>query len=116
MARRVYAVDAVSGAAPDIAFLVGTETVREAGLDLVELARFCESPAVVHHVEDADEPDRIGRELLPALRDIEQALVGREAEAVRPLEIIGDDGEGAVPGVEPKDAAGGNSGSCLPPS
>ena len=37
------------------------------------------------------------------IRDIEQALIRREGDAVRPIEIVGDDADFARGGVDPED-------------
>jgi len=45
--------------------------------------------AIVENLEDADVTHRVGRELAPTLRHVEQALVRRKGKAVRPLEVVG---------------------------
>jgi len=52
------------------------------------------------YVEATDVLARLGIKLIAALGDVEQALVGRECKAVRPLEVIRSDGEIACGGIQ----------------
>ncbi len=91
---------AVGGAAPEASVLVEAEPVGKAGCDLVKDSAPRELLAVVENVEDADVLHRVGRELAPAFGHVEQALVGREGKAVRPLEVVGHHLQAAVLRVE----------------
>ena len=102
-AAGIDAVHPVGGAAPEIAVLVDTEPVAVARLDLVEDVAAGEPPAVRGEREDADILFRIRFRLVAGLGDVEQALVWREGEPVRPVEIAGDDAHLAAQRVEPID-------------
>ena len=72
-------------AAPQIAGDVAAETVGRAGAAVHEHPAVGELAAVVDHVIDLDQPVGIAARL----HDVEALLVRREADAVRPHEIVG---------------------------
>src|SRR5262249_52724682 len=84
---------------PEIAIDVTAHAVRIAALPVDEHAATGELPAVVDHVEDADQAVGIAARL----RNVELLLVGREADAVRPREVGSHDRHLAGGAVDPID-------------
>ena len=74
-----------AGTGPQVAVHVGTDSVRRGGLHVDEHAPVCESVAV--HVEHADVGGVFGAVGAPGVDDVQQRLVGAEAQAVGALEV-----------------------------
>src|SRR5919202_4724063 len=88
LALRADAMHAATCAAPEIAVLVHLQPVAIAGLHLVEDLPARQRPAVGGEVEGTDVLPRRVLYLAPRLGDIEAALVEREDEPVRPVEVV----------------------------
>ena len=86
------------------ALFVATEPVGKAGRHGVPHLARRQPRAFLQHLVKADVAFRVLGELHPAFGHEEKALVRREAEPVRPLHIVRDDTQAAVPRVEPIEA------------
>ena len=104
-AVRGEAVDAVAGRAPDVAAGVDAEAVEGARLADREVVAVVDGLAVERDRVGADLGLVVGAVAAAGVADVEQRLVGREGDAVRLDEVVDDEGDGAVIGVDAVDVA-----------
>src|SRR5262249_2029788 len=102
----VEAGAAPAGGRPQVAVAIGPDTIRITGTHLYKDATVTQAPIL--DVEDADVGGRAG------IDDIDQPLVGREAQPGRPVEVGGHHGRLAAARVEPVDIARQLEGRLVP--
>ena len=102
-ARRIDAVHAVAGAAPDVAVLVAANAVGVARAHRVEHPAVVRLAAALADIENTDMLSRVLGEQRAGLDDGQPTLVRREAQAVCALEIVGDHAQRVRARVQPVD-------------